>query len=80
MTFLTNIVQSARKKLTSFDDLLFLAEISLLQLNDPDTAEKIYAEAEEKAQSNNMLSKLATSLSNRMDDPKWSSRVLRKIK
>jgi len=76
---LADIVRSARQKLTSFDDLLFLADICSRVLKDPDMAAQLYAEAEKKARSRQMLSRLATCLGSQLNDSKWGSRVLRKI-
>jgi len=76
---LSTIFDSALEKLTSFNDLLFLAETCISLLDDPDKAIRIYGMAEEKALSNGMLSLLGTSLNNKMNDSQWSSSVLRKI-
>ena len=76
---LSTTLDSALEKLNSFNDLLFFAETALSLLNDSNKAAGIYAKAEQKAQSNGLLSMLGTSLKSKMNDSKWSSNVLRKI-
>jgi hypothetical protein len=78
-SFLTRILLSAWKKLTDFDDLLFLAETACARLRDTGLASRIYRSAEEKAENNRQLSRLATSLNQHLKDTAWASRVLRKI-
>jgi tetratricopeptide (TPR) repeat protein len=78
-SFLTRILLAAQKKLTGFDDLLFLAETACTRVADTQLASRLYARAEEKATDNRRLSRLATSLNQVMKDPARASRVLRKI-
>ncbi|HSL62494.1 MAG TPA: hypothetical protein VK885_11945, partial [Desulfotignum sp.] len=78
-SFVTRIVISARKKLTGFDDLLFLAETARILLADTGLASQIFSQAEATATDTRKLSRLATSLKDRMKDSAWASRVLRKI-
>ncbi|MFO7912313.1 MAG: hypothetical protein R6V15_09155, partial [Desulfotignum sp.] len=78
-SFLTRILISAKQKLTGFEDMLFLAQTALIQLKDTQLAAQLYTLAEEKAGDTRRLSRLATSLENRMDDSAWASRVLRRI-
>lgn len=77
--YLTRILLSAQKKLSNFDDLLFLAETACIQLTDSQPASRLYASAEGKATDNRQLSRLATSLNQLKKDSAWASRVLRKI-
>ena len=47
-SYLTRVLLSAQKKLTGFDDLLFLAETACVQLSDNQLASRIYRQAEER--------------------------------
>jgi hypothetical protein len=78
-SYLTRVLLSAQKKLTGFDDLLFLAETACTRVGDTQLAARIYARTEEKATDNHQLSRLATSLNQLMKDTARASGVLRKI-
>jgi tetratricopeptide (TPR) repeat protein len=78
-SYLTRILLSARKKLTGFDDLLFLAETACIRLADTRLASDIYRQAEEKAGDNRQLSRLSTSLNQQLKDSARASGLLRKI-
>jgi hypothetical protein len=78
-SFLTRILLAAQKKLTGFDDLLFLAETVCVRAADTQLASRLYARAEAKATDIRQMSRLATSLDQVMKDKPRASSVLRKI-
>jgi hypothetical protein len=77
---LSELLSLGRQKLTEFSDQLFLAETFLVDAQDAENAAAVYEEAELNALANDALSQLGTSLSGRLGDAKWASRVLAKIK
>ena len=79
-SILSELLVLGRAKLTEFTDQLFLAEALLVDAADAENAAAVYEEAEANALSNETLSQLGTSISGRMGDAKWASRVLAKIK
>ena len=68
------------EKLTEFSDQIFLAEAFLVDAQDAENAAAVYEEAELNALSNDALSQLGTSVSGRLGDAKWASRILGKIR
>jgi len=79
-TILSELLSLGRQKLTEFSDQIFLAEAFLVDAQDAENAAAVYEEAELNALSNDALSQLGTSVSGRLGDAKWASRILAKIR
>jgi len=79
-TILSELLDLGRKKLTEFTDLIFLAETFLVDAQDAENAAAVYEDAELIALTNEALSQLGTSVSGRLGDAKWASRILAKIR
>ena len=77
---LSELLSLGRQKLTEFSDLIFLAETFLIAAQDAENAAAVYEDAELNALTNEALSQLGTSVSGRLGDAKWASRILGKIK
>jgi tetratricopeptide (TPR) repeat protein len=79
-SILSELLVLGRQKLTDFSDQIFLAEALLVDAADAENAAAVYEEAELNALSNDALSQLGTSVSGRLGDAKWASRILGKIR
>lgn len=77
---LSELLGLGRQKLTEFSDLIFLAESFLIDAQDAENAAAVYEDAELTALTNEALSQLGTSVSGRLGDTKWASRILGKIR
>ena len=77
---LSELLTLGRQKLTDFSDQIFLAEAFLVDAQDAENAAAVYEDAELNALTNETLSQLGTSVSGRLGDTKWASRILAKIK
>lgn len=77
---LSELLILGRQKLTEFNDQIFLAETLLVDAQDAENAAAVYEDAEVNALTNDALSQLGTSVSSRLGDAKWASRILGKIK
>ncbi|WP_321491711.1 hypothetical protein [uncultured Desulfobacter sp.] len=78
-TILSELLTLGRKKLTGFSDMIFLAESFLVDADDVENATAVYKDAELSALTSDALSQLGTSISARLGDTKWASKILAKI-
>ena len=57
---------------------MYLAESILRRFSDTPWARQVYVKAEQAADANTYMFELATSISNKLDDGKWVSRLRNK--